>query len=94
MCWETALRFYISIRETFCQSIALKVVNKYSKGATVQISRMFLRIYHVACVVTMMDPLKQDFAGSYLSRFFGVCNFGNTQAMKVIFYFENVGNLN
>ena len=41
-----------------------------------------------------MDPLKRDFLGSYLTRFFGVCNFGNTWAMTVIFFVENVQNLN
>ena len=33
-------------------------------------------------------PLKRGFLGIYLSTFFGVCNFKNTSAMRVIFFFK------
>ena len=37
--------------------------------------------------------LKEDFLDIYLTMFLGVCNFGNTPAMKVIFFLENIQNL-
>ena len=40
------------------------------------------------------DPLKWDFLGIDLTKFLGVRNIGNTSAMRVIFFFENVPNLN
>ena len=38
-------------------------------------------------------PLKRHFTDIYLLTFFGDGNLGNTSAMKVIFFFENVQNL-
>ena len=32
------------------------------------------------------DPLKQDFLGIDLTTFLGLCNFGNTSTMRVIFF--------
>ena len=49
MCSEVVPRFGVSIRETFSNSIALPVLNKYDKGALVQISTVFGPVYHVAC---------------------------------------------
>ena len=40
------------------------------------------------------DPLKQDFLDIDVTMFFEVRNFGNTSAMRVILFFENVQNLN
>ena len=40
------------------------------------------------------DPLKQDFLDIVVTMFFEVRNFGNTSAMRVILFFENVQNLN
>ena len=48
VCWETVLRFSMSLTETFCKSIAFTVINKYGKGAAMQISTMFGHVYHVA----------------------------------------------
>ena len=31
-------------------------------------------------------PSKQDFLDNYLATFFRVCNFGNTSAMRVMFF--------
>ena len=33
----------------------------------------------------LSDPLKRDFLGIDLTMFLGVCNFGNTSSMRVIF---------
>ena len=38
-----------SPKMTFSNSIAFKVINKYGKGAVVQISTVFGPVYHVAC---------------------------------------------
>ena len=48
MCPQTVKRFYILLRETFCNSIALTLINKYGKGAVVQIWTVFGPVYHVA----------------------------------------------
>ena len=46
---QIVLRFCISLRLAFSNSTAFTVINKYDKRAAVQISRVFVRIYHVAC---------------------------------------------
>ena len=45
---ERVLRFCMSLTETFCKSIVFTVINKYGKGADMQISTMFWRVDHVA----------------------------------------------
>ena len=47
MCERTVLRFSISLRGTFSDSIAFAVIKKYGKGALVQITTLFGPIYHV-----------------------------------------------
>ena len=49
MCQQSVLGYYISLRETFSDSMSLKVINKYDKGAVVQISRVFGIVDHVPC---------------------------------------------
>ena len=49
MCEEKDLRFWISQRETFYDSIALKVINEYGKYAVVRIPTVFGPIYHAGC---------------------------------------------
>ena len=49
MCQQTVLRFPISLRVPFSNSISCRVINKYDKRATVQISTVFGPVYHVAC---------------------------------------------
>ena len=44
MCWKRVLRICMSLTETFCKSIALTVINKYRKGAAMQISTMIGRV--------------------------------------------------
>ena len=48
MCSETVRRFCILLKETFSNSIALTLINKYAKSAVVQISTVFGPGYHVA----------------------------------------------
>ena len=40
--------FAMSIGENFSDSIALTVINKYDKGAVMEISKVFGPVYHVA----------------------------------------------
>ena len=42
---QAVLRFFISLRETFSNSVAFSVIIKYGKGAMVQISTMFPHVY-------------------------------------------------
>ena len=39
--YETVFRFFIFVTETFCQAIVFAVINKYGKGAALQISAKF-----------------------------------------------------
>ena len=48
MCSQTDSGFWILLRETFCNSTAMQLINKYAKGAVVQISVVFGRACHVA----------------------------------------------
>ena len=41
MCYETSLRFNISLREIFFKSGSLRVMKKYDEGALMQISEQF-----------------------------------------------------
>ena len=49
MCYQTVLKFCISLRVTFSNSIAFTVINKYDKPTAVYISTVLGPIYHVAC---------------------------------------------
>ena len=42
-------RFGMSTRESFSNQISLPVTNKYHKGAVMQISTLFVHVYHIAC---------------------------------------------
>ena len=49
MCSQAVPRFGMSIREIFTNSVDLKVINEYDKGAATQISKVIGNVYHVAC---------------------------------------------
>ena len=83
MCYQTLLRFCISLRETFSSSIAFTVINKYGQGGVIQISVVFGRVYHVACQTFVLNGTILDI---YLTTFFGARNFVNTSAMRVSFF--------
>ena len=55
MSWQTVLRFYISLRETFPNWIAFTVILKFDKSAFVQISTVFRPVYHVTCQRLLWD---------------------------------------
>ena len=57
------------------------MINKYYKGAAIQIARVFRR-----CLCK--DPLKHGFLDIYLTIFFGAGISGNTSAMDVIFIWQ------
>ena len=42
-------RFYMSIRQTFCNAIDLAVITDYNNGAVMQISTVFGYVYYLAC---------------------------------------------
>ena len=46
---KQSIRFFISLRVTFSDSVAFTVLNKYDNRAVVEISAVFGPIYHVAC---------------------------------------------
>ena len=49
MCYETALRFNISLREIFSKSESPRVMEKYDERALMQISQEFGALKHVNC---------------------------------------------
>ena len=49
MCEKAVLRFCISLIETFSKSVFVKLINKYDKGAVIQISKVVGPVYHVTC---------------------------------------------
>ena len=48
MCWEAVTGHGMSIRETFSNSIDLRVINECDKGAMIKILAVLGRIYNVA----------------------------------------------
>ena len=76
VCYQTILRFFKSLTETFFKTIVIPVINKYGKGGVLQI------------LTISTDPLKYDFLGIHLIMFFGVGNLGHTSAMGVIFFLK------
>ena len=58
-------------------------INKYGKGAVVQLWIVFQSVYHVTCQRVL---LKRTFLHIYLTTFFGFSKFKNTWPMRVIFF--------
>ena len=50
MCYETALRFNISLREIFSKSESPRLMEKYDERALMQISQEFGALKHVNCL--------------------------------------------
>ena len=75
-----SLKIFMSLGETYSKSIGFAVINKYDEGDFVSISAVFGRFTKGS-----KGPLKLHFLDNYLPTFFGVRNFGNTSAMRVIF---------
>ena len=53
MCEQGLPRIDVSIRETFSNSISLTLINKYDKGAMMQISKVLGHVYHAACRIIL-----------------------------------------
>ena len=49
MCYETSLKFDISLRETFFMSGSIRVMVKYDESALIQILLGFGTLQHVEC---------------------------------------------
>ena len=49
MCYETHLRFNISLREIFSKSPSFIVMKKYNESVLMQISQEFLTLSHLHC---------------------------------------------
>ena len=47
VCYQTPLRFQISLREKFSKSSPLRVMKKYDETSLMQISEVFGTLYHV-----------------------------------------------
>ena len=50
MCKQTVLGICLLLKETFSNGITFKVINKYFKGAAIQIATKFRPICHVVCL--------------------------------------------
>ena len=74
--------FHITKRD-FSHSIAFPLINKYAKGAVVQISTVFGPVYHVAFPRVLE---KRDFLDIYRTTVFRVGNVQNISAMSLIFF--------
>ena len=49
ICEQTTLVFFVSLKGTFPIATTFTVINKYSKGAVIQIATVFRYICHVVC---------------------------------------------
>ena len=85
MCSQKVLRLFMSLRVTFSNSVTFTVINEYGKRAAVETESVFRSVYHVACGWFISNRF---FFHIYLSTFFGVRNFGNTEAMRVILFWK------
>ena len=72
----------MSITETFSNSIDLGVINESDKGDLMQIWTVLGHVYHL-----LVKRFSKTGLFRYLSNGnFRVCNFGNTKALRVIFF--------
>ena len=61
------------------------MITKYGNGAVVQMGTVFET--RLPCFLSK-GTLKRDFLDIYLTTFFGVRNFENKSAMRVIFFLK------
>ena len=61
------------------------MINKHGKSCVIWDISTFWS--HLPCFL-WKGPLKRDFVDIYLTTFFGIINFGNTSAMRVIFFWN------
>ena len=55
MCEQTPLAFCVSLRETFSNATTFTVINKYCKGAAIQIAPVFSYIYDIVCLRVLLN---------------------------------------
>ena len=48
MCQQAVPRFFLSIKETFSNSISLEAIDEYDQGAVTKISTVLGHVYHFA----------------------------------------------
>ena len=74
----------MSIRETFSTTMLLSVTNECDKGTVMQISTLLGQVYDIASQSILWNKTFLHLS----NHVFGVCNFGNTKAMRVVFFFR------
>ena len=72
----------MSRRETFSNSIALRVIDEYDNSVVMQITTVLGHVYHVACRRVLLNGTFQIL----FNQVFRVGNFGNAKALRVIFF--------
>ena len=85
------LKFCISLRETFSTKIVFTGINKYGKGAVVQIWTVFWPVSHVTCGRVLWNG---TFLDIYLTTFFRVRKFNNTFKLWRQSFFWKISKLN
>ena len=48
MCQKAVPRFFVSIKETFPNSIFVEAINEYDQGSVTKISKVLGHVYHFA----------------------------------------------
>ena len=92
---QTVLRFCILLKEKFPNVITPRVINKYCKGAVVQIGKLFRPICHVVCrrilgnttFYTLIFPRFSELVIPETHQLWGSCFFGN--CLEINIDFEN-----
>ena len=72
----------MSIRETFSNTISFPATNEYDKGASIQISTVFVHVYNVACPTVVWNRLSRHLS----NHVFRVRTFENTKAVGSSFF--------
>ena len=85
MCYETPLRFNISLREIFLKSGSPRVMKRCDESAVMEILQKFGILYH--CWLSKV-VLKHCFLESGLTKSFTACKFRNKKAMTIIFFLK------
>ena len=68
MCQQRDLWFCVSIKETFSNSATFAVINKYCKGAAIQIARVFRPIFFVVSLRVLWNMAVYTFIYPYFSE--------------------------
>ena len=85
MSQQTVLKIWISLRETFSNSIFLRVMKWSDKTAFVEIFKQRLEPFKI---LTLKGCSKEWYLGISLITSLAVSNFENISAMRLIFLFK------